>query len=202
MVLCIRYVPKLYLRVVGFCCGVILVLSRTPVRLTSMKQRQIMQLSQCQWSNPEEYENIGHVNLLHYSGIIMSGWCFKSSATRLFAQPFVQGQVIESIKPLRHCPLWGESTGDMNGLTMPRLVGKVVLHRFLWPFLFKLHFQYGRRWPFWILASPKFHRHFSEGLGSSIFSKYPKELKSSVKLYYALGGHGTPKYHPTSRSKP
>ena len=38
-----------------------------------------------------------------------------------------------------------------NGLSMPHLVGKVILHGFLWPFTFKLHFQYGRRWPFWIL---------------------------------------------------
>ena len=78
VVLCIRYVPKLYLRVVGFCCGVILVLSRTPVRLTSMKQRQIMRLSQCLWNNPEDYENIGHVNLLHYSDIIMSAMVSKA----------------------------------------------------------------------------------------------------------------------------
>ena len=34
---------------------------------------------------------------------------------------------------------------------MPHLVGKVILHGFLWPFTFKLHFQYGRRRPSWIL---------------------------------------------------
>ena len=28
---------------------------------------------------------------------------------------------------------------------------KVILHGFLWPFTFKLHFQYGRRRPSWIL---------------------------------------------------
>ena len=38
-----------------------------------------------------------------------------------------------------------------NGLSMPHLVGKVILHGFLWPFTFKLHFQYGRRQPSWIL---------------------------------------------------
>ena len=38
-----------------------------------------------------------------------------------------------------------------NGLSMPHLVGKVILHGFLWPFTFKLHFQYGRRRPSWIL---------------------------------------------------
>ena len=37
-----------------------------------------------------------------------------------------------------------------NGLSMPHLVGKVILHRFLWPFTSKLHFQYGRRRPSWI----------------------------------------------------
>ena len=38
-----------------------------------------------------------------------------------------------------------------NGLSMPHLVGKVLLHGFLWPFTFKLHFQYGCRRPSWIL---------------------------------------------------
>ena len=39
----------------------------------------------------------------------------------------------------------------INGLSMPQLVGKVKLHGFLWPFIFKLHFQYCRRRPSWIL---------------------------------------------------
>ena len=34
---------------------------------------------------------------------------------------------------------------------MPHLVGKVILHGFLWPFTLKLHFQYGRRRPSSIL---------------------------------------------------
>ena len=38
-----------------------------------------------------------------------------------------------------------------NGLSIPHLVGKVILHGFLWPFTLKLHFQYGRRRPSWIL---------------------------------------------------
>ena len=38
-----------------------------------------------------------------------------------------------------------------NGLSMPHLVWKVILHGFLWPFTLKLHFQYGRRRPSWIL---------------------------------------------------
>ena len=40
-----------------------------------------------------------------------------------------------------------------NGLSMPHLVGKVILHGFLWPFTFKLHFQYGHRRPSWILMA-------------------------------------------------
>ena len=32
-----------------------------------------------------------------------------------------------------------------------------------------------------------------------LFSKYLKVLKSSVKPYYALGAHGTPRYHPINQ---
>ena len=85
-----------------------------------------------------------------------------------------------------------------NGFSMPKLVGKVVLHSFWYQFVFKLHFQYGHRRPFWILPSHKFRRHFRKGHGGKIFSKYVKELKSSVKPYYALSGHGTPRLHPTN----
>ena len=130
---------------------------------------------------------------------------------------------------------------------MPHLVGKVILHGFLWPFTFKLHFQYGHRRPSWILMVglvkiqklyqkwiplAKISRKsgitqlsmsicfqvtfpiwppaaildfgfsqipppFSWGSWGLFFSKYFKELKSSVKPYYALGGHGTPRLHPT-----
>ena len=38
-----------------------------------------------------------------------------------------------------------------NGLSMPHIAGKVILHGFLWTFTFKLHFQYGHRRPSWIL---------------------------------------------------
>ena len=38
-----------------------------------------------------------------------------------------------------------------NELSMPHLVGKMTLHGFLWPFTFKLHFQYGHKRPSWIL---------------------------------------------------
>ena len=62
---------------------------------------------------------------------------------------------------------WSKYKKDArNGFSMPKLIGKVVLHSFRYQFVFKLHFQYGRRWPFWILASHKFRRHFREGHGS------------------------------------
>ena len=37
---------------------------------------------------------------------------FKSPASRLLAQPFVQAKIKENIKAPRHSPLWGESTSD------------------------------------------------------------------------------------------
>ena len=93
---------------------------------------------------------------------------------------------------------WSKYKNDArNVFSMPKLLGKVVLHSFWCQFVFKLHFQFGRRRPFLILASHKFCRHFREGHGNLIFSKYFKKLKSSVKLYYALSGHGTPRLHPT-----
>ena len=39
-------------------------------------------------------------------------WRLKSPASLLFTQPFVQPQIKENIKALRHWPLWGESTND------------------------------------------------------------------------------------------
>ena len=39
-------------------------------------------------------------------------WRLKSPAYRLISQPFVQVQINENIKILRHWPLWGEFTGD------------------------------------------------------------------------------------------
>ena len=36
----------------------------------------------------------------------------KSPASQLFAQPFIQAQIKENIKVLRHWPLSGEFTGD------------------------------------------------------------------------------------------
>ena len=39
-------------------------------------------------------------------------WRLKSPASRLFARPFVQAQIKENMKALRHWLLWGEFTGD------------------------------------------------------------------------------------------
>ena len=46
----------------------------------------------------------------HYNDVMMRArWRLKSPAPRLFAQPFVQAQIKENTKALRHWPLWGES---------------------------------------------------------------------------------------------
>ena len=44
----------------------------------------------------------------HHSDVIKSTMRLKSPVSRLFAQPFVQAQIIENIKSPRHWPLWGE----------------------------------------------------------------------------------------------
>ena len=69
---------------------------------------------------------------------------------------------------------------------MPHSVGKVVLHRFLCPFIFNLDFQFGRRRPFWISASTKFRGHFREGHGSSFFSNHTKV--SNLTMLSAVTG--------------
>ena len=48
--------------------------------------------------------------IYHYSDVIK--WRLKSPALRLFIQTFIQVQIKENIKALRHWPLWGEFTGD------------------------------------------------------------------------------------------
>ena len=53
----------------------------------------------------------------------------------------------------------------------------------------------GGHFGFWLLQNSA--AILSRVMGAHFFSKYPKELKSSVKSYYAHGGHGTPRYHPT-----
>ena len=44
-----------------------------------------------------------------------------SSASQLFAKPFVQAEIKENIKAQRHWPLWGEFTGDQ---WIPRAKGQ------------------------------------------------------------------------------
>ena len=51
---------------------------------------------------------------LDYSDVIMSAMASNITGVlhQLFARPFVQVQIKESIKTPRHLPLWGESTDD------------------------------------------------------------------------------------------
>ena len=53
-----------------------------------------------------------YIFVTHYSDVIWALWRFKSPASRLFAQPFIQAQIKENIKAPHHWPLWGEFTGD------------------------------------------------------------------------------------------
>ena len=48
------------------------------------------------------------IKSFHYSNVIMN-----AMASRLFAQPFVEVQIKETIKAPCHWPLWGESTGHL-----------------------------------------------------------------------------------------
>ena len=50
-----------------------------------------------------------YICLRHYNEVIMSA---IAPASRLFTQPFVQEQIKENIKALRHWTLWGQFTGD------------------------------------------------------------------------------------------
>ena len=64
---------------------------------------------------------------------------------------------------------WKYNNDARNRFSMPKLVGKMVLHSFRYEFIFKLHFQYGHRQPVWALASYKFRRYFCEGHGGYFF---------------------------------
>ena len=48
---------------------------------------------------------------VNYNDVIMSSMTSRIAASQLFAQSFVRTQIRENIKPPRHWPLWGESTG-------------------------------------------------------------------------------------------
>ena len=55
-------------------------------------------------------------------------WRLKSQSSRLFTQPFIQAQIKEDIKALRHWPLWGESTSNQwIPLTKGQQRGKCLL---------------------------------------------------------------------------
>ena len=44
-------------------------------------------------------------------------WRFKSTASPLFTQPFIQEQIKENIKAPRHWPLWGDIIGHRRPVT-------------------------------------------------------------------------------------
>ena len=61
---------------------------------------------------PPHWNLIGGWNISITMSSPCAPWTLKSSASRLFAQPFVQAHIIENIKAPRQWPLWGESTGE------------------------------------------------------------------------------------------
>ena len=85
-----------------------------------------------------------------------------------------------------------------NGLSMPYLVGKIILHGFLWPFTFKLHFQYGRRRPSWILMVGllKYKNDAKNGFsipklaGKVVLRSFRCQFVSKLHFQYARSGHG------------
>ena len=83
----------------------------------------------------------------------------------------------------------GQNTKTMPEMDSP-LVGKMVLHSFRYEFVFKLHFQYGHRRPFWILASHKSRRHFRDGHGGYFFlttSKSSNQVSNLIMLSVVTG---------------
>ena len=42
----------------------------------------------------------------------MGAMASQITASELFTQPFIQAQIKQNIKAVRHWPLWGEFTGD------------------------------------------------------------------------------------------
>ena len=57
------------------------------------------------WKYMIEYRNCYN---FHYSDIMMGAIASQITKTK----PFVQTQINENMKALRHWPLWGEFTGD------------------------------------------------------------------------------------------
>ena len=73
------------------------------------------------WSFPESYINIqlwynaNNDQIVRKCITVTSWWArwhLKSPASWLFIQPFIQAQIKENIKALRHWPLWREFTHD------------------------------------------------------------------------------------------
>ena len=75
-----------------------------------------------------------------------------------------------------------------NGLSMPHLVGKVILHGFLWPFTFKLHFQYGRRRPSWILmfGLAKIQKRSQKWIPHAKISRKSDITQLSISIYFKV----------------
>ena len=62
-------------------------------------------------AKPSIYSDVGeHLRITVTS--YWARWRLKAPVSRLFTQPFVQAQINENIKALRHWLLWGEFTGD------------------------------------------------------------------------------------------
>ena len=62
--------------------------------------------------------------VIHYNEVMLSAMRLKSLASHPFSQPFVQAQIKENIRALRHWPLRGEFTGDRKihrGLIMRKM---------------------------------------------------------------------------------
>ena len=64
------------------------------------------------WWQSWHYGNSRFSMPMHYSDVIMGAMESQITGARVFTQPFVQGQIKENIKALRHWPSWEEFTGD------------------------------------------------------------------------------------------
>ena len=133
------------------------------------------------WLKTEQMELVdgGHLENLIFRFIKIQKWCQKLALYATFSRKSDITQVSITIYSKVTFSIWpqaailnfdgwtGQNTKNdaRNGFSMPTLVGKVVFHSFRYQFVFKLHFQYGHRRLFWILASHKFRRHFREGHG-------------------------------------
>ena len=78
---------------------------------------------------------------------------------------------------------WSKCKNDArNGFSMPKLVGKVVLHSFRYQFVFKLHFQYGQRRPFWIWLLTNSAAIFARVMGANFFLNTSKSSNQVSNL--------------------